>query len=748
MKQNLFVQNPVEEVAGKKSFRGMTLRTRLFIAFALLSILPLFMIGSVATLISSQGLRDTAFDELHSVATLKESEIHDWLQVLQTNLGLIYENQLIDQGIFALLQHNQEQMLDQGQLSRELTEFNDRTGYFVEIFVMDQDGSIILSTDSSQEGKIQANKDFFQNGLIDRFVSPPAYEVSLNNYSIVLSEPITTKSDRVVGVLSARVNLSTLNGIMKQQTGLGEAGETYLVSSSFAALTELKNTNFALGKTYVRTQGVTEAIKTRAKGSAAYTDYAGNATFGVYQWIPELQVALVAEHRQDDALAASNRVLQVSIGLVIVISLLALGIAFLLTRAITGPITNLVEVADNIAQGNFELQARVSRRDEIGLLAQAFNRMTAQLRDFITSLEQRVQERTQALSSVAEVSTAASTVLETDKLLQQVVDLTKERFAFYHAHIYLLNEAGDTLVLASGAGEPGHQMVAEGRSIPLNREQSLVARAAREKKGVTANDVTTEPDFLPNPLLPDTRSELAVPMMIGEKVIGVFDVQSEVVGRFTDADIAVQTTLASQVASAVQNSRLYTQAEITRQEAQSLVDYAAEGIAVLDLTTGLFTSANKNAEELYGLTHEELLKVGPAQMSPAKQPDGRDSDEKALEMINLAMQTGFSTFEWVHVNAQGNSFPCEVHLVRLPGDQPRVRVSILDITERQRLQDLTAQRARQQEAINLITQRIQTATTIEAAMQVAARELGQALGEKPTLVTLNPSVLAGNGKDN
>jgi len=371
-----------------------------------------------------------------------------------------------------------------------------------------------------------------------------------------------------------------------------------------------------------------------------------------------------------------------------------------------------------------------------------------ELEELSTSLEQRVEERTKALSTVAEVGARASTILETDKLLQSIVDLSKERFGFYHAHIYLLNEAGNLLILASGAGEVGRQMVAEGRTIPLDREQSLVARAARQKKGVTVNDVTAAPDFLPNPLLPSTRSELAVPMIVGEQVIGVFDVQSEVVGRFTDADISIQTTLASQIASAMQNARLYTQAETTRQEAQSLVDYAAEGIAVLDLTTGLFTSANENAEKLYGLSHAELMKGGPAQMSPPLQPDGQDSTQAALDKISEAMQGKTQVFDWIHRNAQGLDFPCEIRLVRMPGEHPRVRVSVTDITERKRLQDVMAQRARQQEAINSITQRIQAATTIEEALQVAARELGQALGKRQTLVALEPSVLAGNGQDN
>jgi GAF domain-containing protein len=134
-----------------------------------------------------------------------------------------------------------------------------------------------------------------------------------------------------------------------------------------------------------------------------------------------------------------------------------------------------------------------------------------------------------------------------------VVDLTKERFNLYHSHIYLLDDEGKNLVLTAGAGEPGRIMVAEKRSIPLDREQSLVARAARERKGVTVNDVTQAPDFLPNPLLPDTRSELAVPMIVGGKVIGVFDIQSDRIGRFTDADVNIQTTLAAQLATSIQN---------------------------------------------------------------------------------------------------------------------------------------------------------------------------------------------------
>lgn len=167
------------------------------------------------------------------------------------------------------------------------------------------------------------------------------------------------------------------------------------------------------------------------------------------------------------------------------------------------------------------------------------------------------QERMAAeLQTVAEVSTAASTILDVDKLLSTVVELVKHRFGLYHAHIYLIDETGDSLVLRAGAGDVGQIMVLEGRTIKFDAE-SLVARAARTRKGFIENDVRKIVDFLPHPLLPNTRAEMAIPLLVGGHLIGVLDLQSDQVGYFTDESMLVQRTLASQIAVAVQNASMY-----------------------------------------------------------------------------------------------------------------------------------------------------------------------------------------------
>jgi len=176
-------------------------------------------------------------------------------------------------------------------------------------------------------------------------------------------------------------------------------------------------------------------------------------------------------------------------------------------------------------------------------------------------VEQMLGTRAAELEAVAQVSIAISTILDTTELLQTVVDLTKERFNLYHAHIYLLDDITSKLNLTVGADEVGREMTAQGWSIPLNREHSLVARAARTRQGVVANDVRQEPDFFPNPLLPDTRSELAVPLIVGGTVLGVLDVQAAEVNHFSDQDVRIQSTLAAQVAVALQNARLFIEQE-------------------------------------------------------------------------------------------------------------------------------------------------------------------------------------------
>ena len=220
-------------------------------------------------------------------------------------------------------------------------------------------------------------------------------------------------------------------------------------------------------------------------------------------------------------------------------------------------------------------------------------------------LNEEAQRRASALINVAEVSATTSTTLEVDRLLQAVTDLTKERFGLYHAHIYLLDEKANTLLLAAGAGDVGREMTAEGWRILLAQPNSIVARAARSRQGVIVNDVFADPDHFPNPLLPETRSEMAVPLIVGDQVIGVLDVQSERPYAFSQEDVQIQTTLAAQVAVAVQNARQYEQTQTALAETQrqarrmALLAQISEKITVADSLDEIYEIAANEATQLF-----------------------------------------------------------------------------------------------------------------------------------------------------
>ncbi len=548
MNQNRFTQKK-----NKGRFQSLSLRNRLLLAFILLAILPVLITGSIATMISRQGLEDSVYNELESVTVLKQNAIKDWLNVVQNNLSLAFQDRLIRQSVSALLEQETTMSLSQEQLRLELVKFNSYTNYYTEIFVMNRNGETVLSTNNIQEGKIQLNQNFFQEGIKGKFASPPVYEVSFSSYSILISEPILNTAGTTIGVLAARVNLATLDYIMQQDTGLGEAGETYLLSSNYAVLTNLDHSQVIPGETYIRTEGVTDAVQNKNLNLGTYVDYSNTAVFGAYSWIPELQIVLVAEYHQADALQASNRVLQTTAGLIVLIALLAILVSFIVTNSITSPITKLVNIADNISHGNLDLQAEVVQQDEIGVLAQSFNIMTSRLRDLIGSLEQRVSDRTKALATSTEVSRKLSTILDEKQLVNEVVNQVQSAFNYYHVHIYLMDDKQEKLIMAGGTGEAGKTMLSQRHAISVGK--GLVGRTGDTNTPILVADTSRSADWLPNPLLPDTKAEIAVPISLGSQVLGVLDVQQNIVDDLNREDVDLLQSIANQVAIALQNSR-------------------------------------------------------------------------------------------------------------------------------------------------------------------------------------------------
>ncbi|MBZ0280809.1 MAG: GAF domain-containing protein [Anaerolineae bacterium] len=593
------------------------LRWRLTLYFVLLTVGVIAIITGFTLLqLRNQSTQQT-FRQLESVAQLKQNQIARWLETGDLLLHAALSDPNTQTRVLNVLTFESTLPTAQSSLNASLaasvnaqSNLSDvNTLTFDEIFVYNVDGRIILASNRSVLNRIVTLQPYFQPSLQGEFITPPYYDVGTNDLTAFITHPIRAINGTVIGVVAGRLNMEVLRSITAERAGLGETGETYLVSiESNYFLTPSRLENFTLTRAY-HSEGIDQALA-GVDGSGIYPNYADPPTpvLGVYRWIPELGAGLLAEITEAEANTLVTQTSLVIIGLVGVLALGAGLVGLFAATNISRPVVALTQIAQQIAGGDLSQRASINQRNEIGKLADSFNVMTDQLDDLIGSLETRIADRTRDLQAVADVNAQVSTILQLDPLLQEVADLTKSRLNLYHAHIYLLDEAENKLVLVAGADEIGRQMVAEKRVIGMDNQQSIVANAARGRRGVIINDVTASPTFLPHRLLPNTRSEMAMPLISRGQLLGVLDVQSDKKEFFNAEMFSVIELMSGQVATAISNASAFenverSQTEVSRRaaELETVAKVSALTTRILDVEEILQTVSDltKESFDLY-----------------------------------------------------------------------------------------------------------------------------------------------------
>lgn len=214
------------------------------------------------------------------------------------------------------------------------------------------------------------------------------------------------------------------------------------------------------------------------------------------------------------------------------------------------------------------------------------------LQELNQSLEQRVAERTRALELSTVVSRRLSTILDQSQLISAIVEEIQRAFRYYHVHIYLLDPVSQRLLLAGGTGEPAQQMLANKHALPLGR--GLVGRAGQSNTTQLVPNVSLSSEWLPNPLLPETKAEIAVPITLGNRVLGVLDVQHNVVNGLGIQDSDVLESIASQAAIALQNAASFQAAQRSAEQ-EALLNSITQKI---QRTTSINTALQVAVREL------------------------------------------------------------------------------------------------------------------------------------------------------
>ncbi len=195
------------------------------------------------------------------------------------------------------------------------------------------------------------------------------------------------------------------------------------------------------------------------------------------------------------------------------------------------------------------------------------------------------KRRADQLLTTSEVAREATTGnLDIDETLKRLVELVKSRFGFYHSSIFLLDALGESAVLRESTGEAGAQLKARGHKLAVG-SASIIGQTTAKGEPVVVGDVSKEANYYPNPLLPNTRSELGIPLKIGDKVIGALDVQSEEIDAFSQEDINILRVLADQLSVTIQNANLYTRTQQTLERhriLQQVTSTAGQNLTIED----------------------------------------------------------------------------------------------------------------------------------------------------------------------
>jgi GAF domain-containing protein len=391
------------------------------------------------------------------------------------------------------------------------------------------------------------------------------------------------------------------------------------------------------------------------------------------------------------------------------------------------PIVGLRNLANRISEGDYSFKiTEIPHTRELAELSLDFNQMSEKFSSLIYDLEQRVTERTESLTRKTDQLRAASHIArqtaeiqDLSNLLDMVANLVTDRFGFYHTGIFLMSETGEELILQAASSDGGKRMIQKGHALATGR-QGIVGYVASQKKPRIAMDVGTDAVFFNNPDLPMTRSELALPLLIRDRVLGVLDIQSDKPRAFNVEDIDVLQTLADQIAVAIENARLLDESQAALQQ--------------LEAVTGLRT---------HEAWRQKLQGRGRAfTYTPLGMRSGKSSHSAANTLTVPLLLRGQKIGD-ISIARKGNVTMNrnEADLIAEVANQASQAIDNI------RLLEVATQRANQEEILSSLAGQFSRSLDTDMLLQTAARELGQLadVSEVSVFLKIQPAEPSLNG---
>jgi len=727
-----------------------SLKNKLILFFLAISLIPLVSVGIVTYIKSQDELRQEAFSRLVAVRNAKAREVSAYLRRVDQNIRLMSRLDATIRGAskleFAVNQHDLEYIRNLGFLGRPelldlerssyyggthktyhplFSEFVRANGY-TDILLVSLKGDVIYSYAKRDDFATNLLDGPYRNTALSRLfqnlsASTQTRPVQMTGYGSYppagdtpvgfIGTPIVQDDIGPIGILIYELSWDQVDELMKDNIGLGATGEIYLVDENY-----LMRSRTPAG-IFVEQVVHSDAVEKGLQGGSNFDvlkNYNGVPVLSAYQPL-EAQWVLIAEVTQGEAFAAASRLFNLMLVIIVVTTMAVILIGLFLAGRIADPIIHLTAIAQQVTGGNLNVKAVVESRDEIGQLSTSFNTMTTQLQQLISSLEEQAHSRTTELLLSMEMGQRAASLRDPDELLPAITEFIASRFHLYYTQIYLVDDIQQNLILKAGAGEVGEQLLAQQYSLPLG-SGSIVGQAASLGRSIVAPDTGASDIYKPEPLLPFTCSELAIPLMIEGQVIGVLDMQGSEVNTFREDNITVYEAMGVQLAIAIDSARQWTIAQEARRRTEEAVKQLTREAWVEKLA-----SARQNAGFIY-----DLSKVTP--LAAASQMPLSDSQHNLSaplviqdQAIGYLAVTKLSEQTWTED---------EQALLQAVAQQ------LAQKAENLRLFEDTRQRATREQIARRIIDRVRASRNIETALKTATEELNKALGTARAVIDL------------
>lgn len=760
-----------------------SMRTKLIIGSMALSLIPLIVLSVINNRYIENLYREQTVQTLTTESKQTAQSIDDFITStrksleVESKLSAIQDYLKLD----PTLRADSTQEIQLRSTLRSLQTKSDK--YPPSYAILDLEGDNIFDTNILNLGKSESATDYFINASFSdmSFVSTIIFPENSEKGYINFIAPIKNSASRTLGYLRARYDAAIFQNLLDESIYAADASsypilinenglrlaDKYAPDQIYHSLINYSDDQYAqlinsykLPKfvsrenLYIPQTDIESAISTLASGEFFTTainvqdktvTHAGTVVkLSTKLW------TLVYLQDQSSMIAAINSQNTLNSTLTTTVAVIIGILIAIVANLFLAPIIRLTEAAGKISSGDLNTQVKITSQDELGILGNSFNSMTRQLKDFIDTLEKRVDERTRQLAeqneslqfrsrqlqTVAEVARSIVSTREVDTLLTNVTQVVSERFGFYHVGVFLLDETGDYAVLRAANSEGGQRMLVRQHRLRVG-QVGIVGYATGSGEPRIATDVGEDAVYFNNPDLPQTKSEMALPLKLGDKVIGALDIQSTKSNAFTDEDIELFNTLANQIAIAINNNQLYEETTKALEETQNLYRQYLQQ----EWTRQTTDIGNKN----YKFTPEGLIPY--------------DED---LPEVNMVLNTGRPVFRTqksesekdvvnsvmaVPITLSGEPIGAiylqekaahdyvwsqsELATVQAVADQ------VAQTLENARLFEQTIRRADRERKVLEITSKIRSTNDPQEMLKITLEELRRNLGAKQAQIVLN-----------